>query len=178
MNIHKALIDFWEDQTPDNTEIHFSPKGIEEASADDVESFNKLLRHLKDVGFDSKVGTNGVLRVWWPHPTNPRPNSAEYPIQSHVFQGTPDARLATKGMATATGPFRRRYRALSNDEVQHHDNIKDVATELWNLIEGIPGVRDAHLDDVDTQNVVRRDMALARTALEDTVMRAVRALTA
>lgn len=110
-----------------------------------------------------------------------------YIAAGHVFSGTPDARQSTDSPAPDAGPFRRRYRALTPDEVKHHDDIKDAATELWNLIESIPSVRG----DISTSDrlpldeatfklngEVRRDMALAKTALEDAVMRAVRALTA
>jgi len=167
VNIHKALIDFWEDQDPLITEIHFSPKGVEEASADEVKSFNRLLEHLKGVGFDSKVGANGVLRVWWPHPANPRPNAGT----GTIFQGTPDARQAATSPAPDAGPFRRRYRPLNDAEVNFHDRLKDKATELWALY-------DELLSENGLADGAARDIALAKTHLEDSVMRAVRALTA
>ncbi len=93
-------------------------------------------------------------------------------LKSHVFSGAPDARQATTAGAAEGGPFRRRYRTLSIDEVKHHDLIKDKASELWAAIEGIPDARE------DPDPTVARDIALAKTHLEDSVMRAVRALTA
>jgi hypothetical protein len=73
-------------------------------------------------------------------------------------------------------PFRPRYRKLSTAEAEHHDALKNKATELLSLIDGVPNVRS----DIgpNNGNVVQRDLALARTHLEDAVMRAVRALTA
>ena len=59
--------------------------------------------------------------------------------------------------------FRPRYRTLTAAELKLHDQIKDTAEVLCTLIEQIPP---------------SRDRSLAVTRLEDSIMRAVRALTA
>lgn len=80
---------------------------------------------------------------------------------NHVFEGAPDGR---QGDATVKpSRFRPRYRALTDAEKALHDQIKDGAAALEALIEQIPE---------------GRDKSLAMTHLEDSVMRAVRGLTA
>lgn len=90
----------------------------------------------------------------------------------HVFSGAPDARQAATSPAPEGGPFRRRYRKLDDAEAKYRDLIKDTASELWKLIDELPAARSA------PDPTVGRDIALAKTHLEDSVMRAVRALTA
>ena len=80
----------------------------------------------------------------------------------HVFNGQPDARQSSETSPQASR-FRRRYRALSADEVALHDAIKDRAEELLALFEQVqPG----------------RYRALGITALEEAVMWTVKELTA
>lgn len=93
--------------------------------------------------------------------------------QGTVFAGEPDAR---QGEDPPYSPFRTRYRKLSEAEVQYHDGIKATAEALLGYIDGIPNVR-SDKGPLGGQ-IVNRDLALARTHLEDAVMRAVRALTA
>lgn len=82
---------------------------------------------------------------------------------AHVFSGPTDARQAASGEAVVPTVFRPRYRALTESEKQLHDAIKMQADELlrlYNMI-GNPG----------------RYRALAQTALEESVMWAVKELT-
>ena len=81
---------------------------------------------------------------------------------THVFDGEPDARQSSDP-AMPTSRFRPRYRALTEEEKALHDEIKLQAADLEALIEKVPD---------------GRDKALAMTHLEDSIMRAVRALTA
>lgn len=78
-----------------------------------------------------------------------------------IYAGTPDARQSD-GHVTDS-PFRKRYRQLSADEVALHDRIKDVATELHGLYEQISP---------------SREVSLGKTKLEESVMWAVKGLTA
>ena len=79
----------------------------------------------------------------------------------HVFDGRPDARQSDK-VDEPVSRFRPRYRALTPDDKALHDAIKDEAAKMEALIEQImPG----------------RYPSLAMTALEETVMWAVKGLT-
>lgn len=81
---------------------------------------------------------------------------------THVFAGTPDGRQAAE-LDMQTSRFRPRYRALSDDEKKLHDVLKDQAEVLARTIESIkPG----------------RYRSLAITALEESIMWAVKELTA
>lgn len=80
---------------------------------------------------------------------------------SHVYDGAPDARQATEVDIPVTR-FRPRYRALTDAEISLHDAIKTKASELEALFEQVkPG----------------RYRALGFTALEESVMWAVKELT-
>lgn len=80
---------------------------------------------------------------------------------SNVYEGTPDARQSDD-VDLAVSRFRPKYRALSEVEVALHDELKGKAVELETLIERVkPG----------------RYRALAITALEESVMWAVKELT-
>ena len=61
------------------------------------------------------------------------------------------------------GPFRKRYRQLSADEVALHDKIKDAAAALFDIYE---------------QAKPSRELSLGKTKLEESVMWAVKGLTA
>lgn len=78
-----------------------------------------------------------------------------------IFETTPDARQSAGH--TTDSPFRKRYRQLSADEVALHDQIKDTATALFMLYEQ---VRPS------------RELSLGKTKLEESVMWAVKGLTA
>lgn len=95
-----------------------------------------------------------------------------------IFEGAPDARQ-TDG-AVAPSLFRKRYRQLSDIEIQLHDAIKDKADELARLITQIPAPRvlgtGNTLDDLATNR--GPNVTLALRHLEDAVYRAVKALTA
>jgi hypothetical protein len=85
-------------------------------------------------------------------------------------------------------PFRPRYRKLTQEEAELHDAIKNKAYELWLLFDKAidikkPGIDFMSPDWTTSPNGVAwikavRERALARTALEDAVVRAVKALTA
>lgn len=80
---------------------------------------------------------------------------------TNVFEGTPDGR---QGIST-TAPvsrFRPTYRALTDEEKQLHDAIKTQAESMENLF--------SHIKD-------GRYKALALTALEESVMWAIKELT-
>lgn len=80
---------------------------------------------------------------------------------THVYEGTPDGRQSA-AVDMQTSRFRPKYRALTDDEKAVHDDIKAKAVELETMIEGLkPG----------------RYRALAITALEESIMWAVKELT-
>lgn len=82
----------------------------------------------------------------------------------NVFEGTPDARQSDEPIETSR--FRPRYRALTDEEKALHDEIKTAAAALEVLYDRIkPGQPS-------------RYKALALTALEESVMWAVKDLTA
>lgn len=77
-----------------------------------------------------------------------------------VYEGQPDARQGDA--TTVPSRFRPRYRKLTPDELALHDEIKNKAAELETLIERVkPG----------------RYRSLAITALEESIMWAVKELT-
>ncbi len=78
----------------------------------------------------------------------------------NVFEGTPDDRQAGEIKPSL---FRPRYRALSVEEKALHDNIKTKAEELIALFDGLPA---------------GRYNSLSRTALEESIMWAIKGLTA
>lgn len=78
-----------------------------------------------------------------------------------VFEGAPDGRQSAD-VAEKVSRFRPRYRALTDDEKALHDAIKSKAVELEDLFGQIkPG----------------RYLSLGVTALEQSVMWAVKELT-
>lgn len=80
---------------------------------------------------------------------------------SHVFEGKPDARQSDD-IAHQVSRFRSTYRVLTEDERALHNMLKYKAVELETLIETIkPG----------------RYRSLAITALEESIMWAVKELT-
>ncbi len=70
--------------------------------------------------------------------------------------------------------FRKKYRKLNPEEEILADAIKDKAGELANLIDSI--IDGTNRGEVS--KAVGREKALAQTHLEDSVMRAIRAVTA
>lgn len=84
---------------------------------------------------------------------------------SNVFDGKPDGRQSD-GVDTPVSRFRPRYRALTDDEKALHDQIKDKAAEL-----------EALFDKTPQAAVTGRYHSLAITALEQSVMWAVKELT-
>lgn len=106
---------------------------------------------------------------------------------SNVYEGTPDQRQTeSENLDEQQLLFRKRYRALSEDELQLHDQIKDKADELAHLISQIsryskPG-RPPGLDDNATFIYLAAtnrgaNVTLSIRHLEDCVYRAVKALT-
>lgn len=89
----------------------------------------------------------------------------------HVFSGAPADRDPTTAGAADGGPFRRRTRDLGPMDVGRLDGLYEKANELHQMFNDILG-RRAEVPGAP------RDIALAKTHLEDSVMRAVRALTA
>jgi hypothetical protein len=81
---------------------------------------------------------------------------------ANLYEGVPDARQ-TGEVDMPTSRFRPRYRALTNGEKALHDAIKDKAAELEALFETVKA---------------GRYRSLAFTALEESVMWAVKELTA
>lgn len=107
-------------------------------------------------------------------------------LSTHTFQGAPDARQSDDSQMP-TSRFRPRYRALSPDEKALHDAIKAKAEELEALIgkvlevrraAGQPDVRPTPADTGLPAPQPLRYLALATTSLEESVMWAVKALTA
>jgi len=88
--------------------------------------------------------------------TSTPPTSA----QTHLFEGQPDSRQGDA--KTQTSRFRSRYRALTPPEISLHDALKTKAQELESLMEQVP---------------TGRYRSLAFTALEESVMWAVKQLT-
>lgn len=81
---------------------------------------------------------------------------------SNVYDGKPDGRQQA-AIDAPVSRFRPRYRALTDDEKALHDAIKDKAAELEHLFNRVkPG----------------RYNALAMTSLEQSIMWAVKELTA
>jgi hypothetical protein len=107
---------------------------------------------------------------------------------ANVYEGQPDARQGDDPAPTPT-LFRKRYKALSPDELALHDAIKDKADELAVLFAKVnrnsPAGRDydpsrtedmMFIDGISENRVA--NVMLALRHLEDAVYRAVKALTA
>lgn len=90
---------------------------------------------------------------------------------THVFEGKPDSRQSddqvpprsTREEGSVVSRFRPTYRALSQEEKDLHDAIKSKAHDLEILFLRIKGAG--------------RYNALAMTALEESIMWAIKALT-
>lgn len=82
----------------------------------------------------------------------------------NVFEGKPDSRQEGDIQVSR---FRPRYRALSVEEKQLHDDIKAKAQELEALLEKVKALH----------KVPARYKALAFTALEESIMWGIKALT-
>lgn len=95
----------------------------------------------------------------------------------HVYEGQPDSRQATDGEKVKPTRFRPRYRALSEDEKKLHDEIKATAEYLESLYERIHKVSTTSASP-DRPVPAGRYKALALTSLEESVMWAVKELTA
>jgi hypothetical protein len=80
---------------------------------------------------------------------------------ANVFEGEPDARQSDDE-ALQVSRFRPRYRALSDDELFRHDRLKDAYAAAERLVDMLPD---------------GRYKALAMTALEESCMWSVKALT-
>lgn len=85
--------------------------------------------------------------------------------KDNVFEGKPDARQSGD-VKLAPSRFRPRYRALEEDEKALHDEIKNKATELEALFDKVKSGQQT------------RYKSLAITSLEESVMWAVKELTA
>jgi hypothetical protein len=91
---------------------------------------------------------------------------------THVFDGEPDARQSDDP-AMPTSRFRPKYRALTGDEKQLHDEIKAAAQMLEALFKRVEVRRQ-----INGREPQPREAALAMTKLEEAVMWAVKGLTA
>lgn len=80
---------------------------------------------------------------------------------ANVYEGPTDGRQSDDP-AEKLSRFRPRYRALSDDEKRFHDEIKEVYADCEKMIDALPKGRYT---------------ALALTALEESCMWAVKALT-
>ncbi len=80
---------------------------------------------------------------------------------ANVFEGKPDARQSDD-VNMPVSRFRPRYRALTDDEKQLHDDLKNKATELEALFNKVKQGRYA---------------SLAMTSLENSLMWIVKELT-
>ena len=108
--------------------------------------------------------------------------------RTNVYEGQADARqLAADAIPDDCRLFRKRYRALSPQEIALHDAIKDKADELAALIAQIdtvcpelpnfePGSAQYKLAHMASNATAHEILALRH--LEDCVYRAVKALTA
>lgn len=86
-------------------------------------------------------------------------------MNRHLYEGTPDSRQGDAD--TVTSRFRPKYRALSDREKALHDGIKDWAAGM-----------EAKFNEVSSLNSASgREIALAMTKLEESVMWAVKGLT-
>lgn len=97
-----------------------------------------------------------------------------------LFDAKPDARQ-TKA-ERPEGLFRKRYRALSPAEIEHHDQIKDSAQVLHASIEAAFNFLTREPDAKGVSAAVSaeraRARALAKTKLEEAIMWAIKGLTA
>lgn len=92
-----------------------------------------------------------------------------------LFAGEADGRQTEQGTLTAgQSLFRRRYRALSGEELALHDSIKDKASELADLLFKVSPVNE----QADANKDRGLNVTLAVRHLEDCVCRAVKGLTA
>lgn len=164
MNAVEKLTQF-ADATPEDGDVYkesvITRYDVEKMNTEEVGKFNNLIGKFR-------VDSDVVIGV--------RDGGYTFKRGATLFSGAPDGRQSTERTATDANPFRTRYYALSVRRArkkEHYDAIKAAAYELWKLIQGIPEARY----EVGSPSEVNRDMALARTALEDSVMRAVRALT-
>lgn len=80
---------------------------------------------------------------------------------TNVFEGTPDERQSASETEKLSR-FRPRYRALSQPEKDHHDEIKDAFSVVEKCIDRLPN---------------GRYKALAMTTLENSCMWAIKSLT-
>lgn len=94
-----------------------------------------------------------ILREGWRCPVS---------AGTHVFEGEPDGRQSAS-ISAPTSRFRPIYRALSDAEKALHDEIKAKAVELETVFERVSD---------------GRYKSLAMTSLEESVMWAVKQLTA
>jgi hypothetical protein len=91
---------------------------------------------------------------------------------TNVYEGKPDQRQSDDS-AMPTSRFRPRYRALEEDEKRLHDAIKAQAEMVEALYGEVVNIRAKH-----GRQPQMRELALAMTKLEESVMWAVKALTA
>lgn len=81
---------------------------------------------------------------------------------TNVYEGAPDGRQSTN-VSEAVSRFRPRYRALTQEEKDLHDDLKIAYERVERYMDGIPD---------------GRYKSLALTALEESCMWAIKQLTA
>lgn len=151
-----------------STPLTITTAHVQEWRSDEIGGFNRWLKQ-------EVLGKSTTYEHKWDDITQLR--TINYIAAGHVFSGTPDARQSTDSPAPDAGPFRRRCRKLGDSEMELHGRIKDKATELWALYD-LMMTEKANANHGIWENGEQRDIAIAKTHLEDSVMRAVRALTA
>jgi hypothetical protein len=96
--------------------------------------------------------------------SNPEETGSAVQRGEHVFEGKPDARQQ-EGVGAPVSRFRPRYRELTPEEKQLHDQLKDKAAELEMLFTQVKAGQPG------------RYKALALTDLENSIMWIVKELT-
>ncbi len=166
MNEKFKILESWLNTAQPGTTLTIATEVFAGWDSDTIDEFNAILdaqRIVKNI--KTRADIDGALVV-----------TALEGIRHSMFQGeNGDGRVAGAPTGQEENPFRVRYRQLKPVEMEHHDDIKAAAFELHKLIVSIPSIRQ--MAGQSSDGPIQRDIALAKTALEDCVMRAVRALT-
>lgn len=74
-----------------------------------------------------------------------------------------------------TNVFRKQYRKLTDQEIATLDKLKDKAQEVYDIISEATRTQEQKTSEMPSVNA--REMALAKTKLEESVMWAVKGIT-
>lgn len=157
MNAYKKLVEFFHDATAKEVTLNMraNSDGYEPMNTDEIRTFNAKIKTLDTTLFASQDYGDRIV-ITRLAPLNP---------DNLYEKGVPDARVDTTAaqQASAKGnPFRPKYRKLTDEEMQLHDDIKRDAMALLTTIRKVkPG----------------RYRSLSVTALEEAAMWAVKELT-